>query len=93
MNNSTSAKIGRYMMDMTYRVGDNYELANTLSRLGEDLTDLNSPFARRWNDFTGTEKAIIRQCFKKMKEEDWHDLGQIDKLPETDTKRVLCTLP
>lgn len=93
MNKITPAKIGRYMMELTYRVGDNYELANTLSRLGEDLTDMNSPFARRWSDFTSTEKSIIEQCLKKMKEEDWNDLGQTDRMPEPDTKSVLCTLP
>lgn len=61
--------LGRYMMDLTYRVGDNYELANKLSYLGEELTEMDTPFAKRWEHYTSFEKKIILQCKEMMENE------------------------
>jgi hypothetical protein len=60
--------LGRYMMDLTYKTGENYELANMLSRLGEDLTELGTPFSKRWENFNPMEKSIIKSCYTKMKQ-------------------------
>jgi hypothetical protein len=60
--------LGRYMMDLTYKTGENYELANMLSRLGEDLTEMGTPFSKRWENFNATEKRIVKSCYAKMKQ-------------------------
>ena len=60
--------LGRYMMDLTYKTGEAYELANMLSRLGEELTELGTPFAKRWDNFNPMEKRIIKSCYAKMKQ-------------------------
>lgn len=65
----TAPALGRYMMDLTYRVGDNYELANKLSYLGEELTEMDTPFSKRWEHYTATEKKIILQCKEMMEKE------------------------
>jgi len=65
----TAPALGRYMMDLTYKTGDNYALANMLSYLGEELTEMDTPFSKRWEHYTDTEKKIILQC-KKMMEKD-----------------------
>lgn len=59
--------LGRFMMDLTYKTGENYELANVLSRLGEDLTEMGTPFAKRWENFSAMEKRIVKSCYEKMK--------------------------
>lgn len=58
--------LGRFMMDLTYKVGDNYELANRLSYLGEELTEMGTPFSKRWDQYTATDKKIIIQCKNLM---------------------------
>jgi|TARA_B110000503_G_scaffold137036_1_gene220518 hypothetical protein len=65
--------LGRYMMDLTYKTGSNYELANVLSRLGEDLVEMDTPFAKRWKEYTPIEKRIIHNCIETMK------LEKVDK--------------
>lgn len=62
-----AAAVGRYMSELSYRTTDNYELANMLSRLSDDLETFGtSVFAKRWNDFTDYEKKVIIQCKKMM---------------------------
>jgi hypothetical protein len=62
-----AAAVGRYMSDLSYRTTDNYELANMLSRLSDDLETFGtSVFAKRWNDFTDNEKKVIIKCKKMM---------------------------
>jgi len=73
----TAPTLGRYMMDLTYRT-DNLELANKLSYLGEELTEMNVPFGKRWKDYSNFEKRIILQCKEKLEKEGWNDLGKTD---------------
>ncbi len=61
--------LGRYMMDLTYQVKDNYELANKLSYLGEELTELGTPFSKRWDQYTTLDKKLIILCKEKMEKE------------------------
>ena len=62
-----AAAVGRYMSELSYRTTDNYELANMLSRLSDDLETFGtSVFAKRWNDFTDNEKKVIIKCKKMM---------------------------
>ena len=62
-----AAAVGRYRSDLSYRTPDNYELANMLSRLSDDLETFGtSVFAKRWNDFTDNEKKVIIKCKKMM---------------------------
>jgi len=37
-----------------------------LSYLGEELTEMDTPFSKRWEHYTDTEKKIILQCKKMM---------------------------
>lgn len=60
--------LGRFMMDLTYKTGENYELANVLSRLGEDLTEMDTPFSKRWKDYSPFEQRVIKSCYTKMKQ-------------------------
>ena len=59
-------KLGRFMMDLTNKVGKNYELANMLSDIGEDLTEMGTPFSKRWNEYTTKQKKIIIECKRMM---------------------------
>jgi hypothetical protein len=62
-----AAAVGRYMSELSYRTTDNYELANMLSKLSDDLETFGtSVFAKRWNDFTDNEKKVIIKCKKMM---------------------------
>lgn len=62
-----AAAVGRYMSDLSYKMTENFELANMLSRLSDDLETFGtSVFAKRWNDFTNDEKKLIIQCKKMM---------------------------
>ena len=65
----TAPALGRYMMDLTYRTGDNFELANLLSYLGEELTEMDTPFAKRWKDYTPLQRKVILQCKEMMENE------------------------
>jgi hypothetical protein len=91
-----AAAVGRYMSNLSYKTTKNYELANTLSRLSDDLETFGTTvFAKRWNDFTSVEKKIIIQCKQMMEneQENKNDLGQVDPVSETDNGKVRCTLP
>jgi hypothetical protein len=70
--------VGRYMQDLTYRFKDNYELANKLSYLGEELTELGVPFGKRWKDFTKEEQKIIHWCKSMLEREGYNDMGKTD---------------
>jgi len=62
-----AAAVGRYMSDLSYKMTENFELANMLCRLSDDLETFGtSVFAKRWNDFTNDEKKLIIQCKKMM---------------------------
>jgi len=61
--------LGRYMMNLTYKTGDNFELANLLSYLGEELTEMDTPFAKRWEHYTPFQRKVILQCKKMMEDE------------------------
>lgn len=62
----SAAAISRYMSDLSYKTKDNYELANLLSRLSDDLETFGTPFSKRWSDFTSLEKRVILQCKQAM---------------------------
>jgi hypothetical protein len=62
----SAAAVSRYMSDLSYNTKDNYELANLLSRLSDDLETFGTPFAKRWNEFTNFEKQVILQCKQAM---------------------------
>jgi hypothetical protein len=65
----TAPALGRYMMELTYKTGDNYELANLLSYLGEELTEMDTPFAKRWEHYSDMQKKVILQCKKMLEDE------------------------
>lgn len=58
-----AARLGRWMMDQCYKT-DNHELANMLSKVGDMLTDYDTPFGVRWSDFTEEETKFIVECKK-----------------------------
>lgn len=62
------SSLGRYMMDLTYKTGDDFELANILSRIGQDLTESKQPFSVLWKSYSVVERKIISSCYKKMKD-------------------------
>lgn len=61
----TAPALGRFMMDLTYKVKDD-NLANLLSFLGEELTEMDTPFAMRWKDYTPFQRKLILECKKMM---------------------------
>ena len=61
-----AATLGRWMMDLTYKVKEDHELANTLSKIGEMLCEFEVPHGTRWSDFTIKEKKMINKCAKIM---------------------------
>ena len=65
----TAPALGRYMMNLTYKTGDNFELANLLSYLGEELTEMDTPFAKRWEHYTPLQRKVILQCKEMMENE------------------------
>lgn len=65
---TTAPELGRYMMDLTFKVKDN-ELANLLCVLGEGLTEMDTPFSKRWKHYTPFQRKIITQCKKMMEDE------------------------
>lgn len=65
----TAAAVSRYMSELSYNTKDNYELANLLTRLADDLETFGTPFAKTWNQFTPFERRVILQCKEKMENE------------------------
>ena len=59
--NFDAARLGRWMMDQTYKISDD-EVANKLSFLGEELTELNIPFGRKWETLSAVDRKIIINC-------------------------------
>jgi len=57
-----AASLGRWIMDQTYRIKENHELANKLSKVGEMLCNFDVPHGTRWNDFSNDEKKLINEC-------------------------------
>jgi hypothetical protein len=64
-----AAAVSRYMSELSYKTKDNYELANLLSRLSDDLETFGTPFAKRWNEFSSLEKRVILQCKQAIENE------------------------
>ena len=64
-----AAAVSRYMSNLSYNTNSNYELANLLTRLADDLETFGTPFAKRWNEFTPFERRVILQCKEKMENE------------------------
>jgi len=61
-----AARLGRWMMDQTYTVKEDHAFANTLSRLGEMLTQFDMPHGTKWTDFNDSEKRLIIRCQEIM---------------------------
>jgi hypothetical protein len=53
------------MMELTFKVKDD-QLANLLSYLGEELTEMDTPFAKRWKEYTPFQRKVILQCKEMM---------------------------
>tara|TARA_B100000963_G_scaffold236663_1_gene206893 strand:+ start:4481 stop:4723 length:243 start_codon:yes stop_codon:yes gene_type:complete len=64
-----AARLGRWMMDQTYRIKENHELANRLSKIGEMLCHFDMPHGTRWTDFSAGDKKLINEC-KQFMEKD-----------------------
>ena len=58
-----AARLGRWMMDQGYKT-DDHELAKRLSKVGDMLTDYDTPFGVRWGDFSKEEVKFIVECKK-----------------------------
>ncbi len=62
-------KLAEYMQRLTYRIKEDHEMSNRLSRCADKLSELNANFGTRWDrDFDKNEKALINQCNKMMSE-------------------------
>ena len=57
-----AANLGRWIMDQTYKIKENHELANKLSKVGEMLCNFDVPHGTRWNDFSNDEKKLVNEC-------------------------------
>ena len=61
-----AARLGRWMMDQTYKIKENHELANAMSRVGQKLESIDSPFGYKFEDFDANEVKLIKMCQKAM---------------------------
>ena len=61
-----AATLGRWMMDQTYKIKEDHELANMLSKIGEMLCNFDMPHGTRWKDLSLKEKQMINKCQKIM---------------------------
>tara|TARA_B100000965_G_scaffold125470_1_gene104185 strand:+ start:2798 stop:3049 length:252 start_codon:yes stop_codon:yes gene_type:complete len=62
-------KLAEYMQKLTYRIKEDHEMSNRLSRCADKLSELNASFGTRWDrDFDKAEIKLIRQCHKMMSE-------------------------
>ncbi len=57
-----AAQLGRWIMDQTYKIKENHELANKLSKIGEMLCAFDMPHGTRWKDFSSDEKKLVNEC-------------------------------
>lgn len=57
-----AARLGRWIMDQTYKIKENHELANKMSKIGEMLCEFDMPHGTRWNDFSKAEKKLVNEC-------------------------------
>ena len=70
-NQLDAMKLAEYMQNLTYRIKEDHEMANRLSRCADKLSEIDANFGTRWDrDFDKNEKALIRQCHKMMSESD-----------------------
>ena len=70
-NQLDAMKLAEYMQNLTYRIKEDHEMANRLSRCADKLSEIDASFGTRWDrDFDKNEKALIRQCHKMMSESD-----------------------
>ena len=57
-----AARLGRWIMDQTYKIKENHELANKMSKIGEMLCEYDMPHGTRWKDFSNDEKKLVNEC-------------------------------
>ena len=66
-NQLDAMKLAEYMQNLTYRIKEDHEMANRLSRCADKLSEIDASFGTRWDrDFDQAEKRLIRQCHKMM---------------------------
>ena len=61
-----AATLGRWMMDQTYKIKEDHELANKVSRIGSMLIEFDMPHGTKWSDFSSAEKKLINRCKQIM---------------------------
>jgi uncharacterized membrane protein len=63
-----ATKLAEFMQNLTYKIKEDHDMANQLSRIAEKLTELDAHFGTRWDkDFDSGEKQLISKCLKLMK--------------------------
>lgn len=68
-NQLDAMKLAEYMQKLTYRIKEDHEMANQLSRCADKLSEIDASFGTRWDrDFDEAEKKLIRQCHKMMRD-------------------------
>jgi hypothetical protein len=65
-----ATKLGEFMMELTYKIKEDHDMAVRLMRLADKLSDLDALFGTRWErDFDSDEKKLVNNCFTLMKKQ------------------------
>ena len=65
-----ATRLAEFMQNLTYKIKEDHEMANQLSRVAQKLTELDTHFGTRWDrDFDEMEKKLVSKCIKLMKGE------------------------
>ena len=63
-----ATRLAEFMQNLTYKIKEDHDMANQLSRIAQKLTELEAHFGTRWDkDFDSSEKQLISKCLKLMK--------------------------
>tara|TARA_B100001175_G_C19487338_1_gene630558 strand:+ start:1396 stop:1644 length:249 start_codon:yes stop_codon:yes gene_type:complete len=63
-----ATRLAEFMQNLTYKIKEDHEMANQLSRVAHKLTELDAHFGTRWErDFDENEKKLVSKCIKLMK--------------------------
>ena len=63
-----ATRLAEFMQNLTYKIKEDHEMANQLSRVAQKLTELDTHFGTRWDrDFDEVEKKLVSKCIKLMK--------------------------
>tara|TARA_B110000305_G_C19310564_1_gene573763 strand:+ start:351 stop:578 length:228 start_codon:yes stop_codon:yes gene_type:complete len=60
--------VARYMSELSHSTSrnGNYELANVLCRISDELESVGLPFGKKWKDFSEFERKFILSCKNDM---------------------------